>query len=123
MIDEQLLRERFTRDAVPVRLGNLASSVKRLGYFIHKAKHEDARQQLFAECRLFIEWTLADAEVEIAEALAELQADLMVWKHGYMMRGKDESWRNEVHQTCAQWSQRLLELSGLLNVKTEEQSS
>lgn len=119
MIDEQSLKERFTRDAVPVRLGNLASSVKRLGYFILKAKAGNALQQLFAECRLFIAWTLPEVEVEIAEALAELQADLMVWKHGYMMHGKDESWRNEVHQTCAQWSQRLLELSGLLNRKPE----
>lgn len=119
MIDEQALRERYSRDAVPIRLGNLASSVKRLGYFIHKAKHDDARQQLFAECRLFIQWTLAETEVEIAEALAELQTDLMVWKYGYMMHGQDESWRNEVNQACAQWLQRLLELSGLLNVKPE----
>lgn len=119
MIDEQLLKERFVRDGVPVRLGNLASSVKRLGYFIHKAKHEDAIQQLFEECRLFIEWTRAEAEFEIAQALGELRAALMIWRHEYAKYKQEENWRNAVNQTCAQWSQRLLELSGLLNVKTD----
>jgi hypothetical protein len=36
MIDEKALKERYLRDGVPVRLGNLASSIKRLGYFIDK---------------------------------------------------------------------------------------
>lgn len=119
MIDEKLLSARFVRDAVPVRLGNLASSVKRLGYFIHKAKHEDTIQQLFAECRLFIEWTIAEAEFEIAQALAELKAELTAWQNAYDERKHEEGWRIAINNTCAQWSQRLLELSGLLNVKPE----
>jgi len=36
MIDEKTLKERYLRDAVPTRLGNLASNIKRLGYFIDK---------------------------------------------------------------------------------------
>lgn len=119
MIDEQALRERYSLDAVPIRLGNLASSAKRLGYFSHKAKHESATGQLFEECRWFISWTHDEAEFETQLALAELNTELTAWQSEHAKRKSEESLRSAVNNACAQWSQRLLELSGLLKVNPQ----
>jgi len=114
MIDEKALKERYLRDAVPARLGNLASSIKRLGYFIGKKKYEARVQELLLECRLFSEWTAPDAEFEIQAALATLQLELKNWQHDFQNTSDADDWRAEINAACEQWSNRILELSGLL---------
>jgi hypothetical protein len=70
MIDEKALKERYLRDGVPVRLGNLASSIKRLGYFVGKKKYDATVHQLFQESRFFSEWIAPDASRETRASLA-----------------------------------------------------
>lgn len=119
MIDEAVLRERYLRDPTPRRLGNLASSLKRLGRFVSRQEFDRTVYDLAQECRLFAEWATPEAEYETALALQSLRADLESWQNLYASRKNDEHWSNEINQACAQWSQRLLKLSGLLKVKVE----
>ena len=114
MIDEKALKERYLRDGVPTRLGNLASSIKRLGYFVGKKKHDATVHQLFQECRFFSEWTAPDASRETQAGLAALQRDLDSWQKQFQNADGDESRRAEINAACEQWSNRILELSGLL---------
>ena len=114
MIDEKTLKERYLRDAVPARLGNLASSIKRLGYFIGKKKYGTTVQNLLLECRLFSEWAAPDAEFETHTALASLQLDLKNWQDYFLTAKEADDWRAEINAACEQWSNRILELSGLL---------
>ncbi len=122
MIDEAALQARYLRDSTPRRLGNLASSVKRLGRFISLQEFDRTVYDLAQECRLFARWAAPEAEYETAMALQIMQTDLENWQESYGARKDDAQWRNAINQACAQWSQRLLELSGLLNVTTEVQS-
>lgn len=69
MIDETALKELYLRDTIPLRLGNLASSVKRLGYLIQSQKSEKTICLLFQECKLFSAWTAPEASFEIKTAL------------------------------------------------------
>ncbi len=119
MIDEVVLQARYLRDTTPRRLGNLASSVKRLGRFISLQEFDRTVYDLAQECRLFAGWAAPEAEYETAVALQDLKNDLTDWQESYAQRKSDESWRADINLACAQWSQRLLELSGLLNVKPE----
>ncbi len=119
MIDEAALQTRYLRDSTPRRLGNLASSVKRLGRFISMLEFDKTVHDLAQECRLFAGWAAPEAEYETALALQELQTNLEHWQGSYSQRKDDEGWRTNITLACAQWSQRLLELSGLLNRKPE----
>jgi hypothetical protein len=114
MIDEKALKERYLRDGVPTRLGNLASSIKRLGYLVGKKKHDATVHQLFQECRFFSEWTAPDASGETQVGLAALQRDLDGWQKQFQNADGDELWRGEINAACERWSNRLLDLSGLL---------
>lgn len=119
MTDEVILQERYLRDTTPRRLGNLASSVKRLGRFISMSEFDRTVHELAQECRLFARWAASEVEYETSLALRELQTDLETWQKFYAQRKGDENWRASINHACTQWSQRLLELSGLLNVKPE----
>jgi hypothetical protein len=114
MIDEINLKELHLRDPVPIRLGNLASSVKRLGYLIRSKKSEKTIYQLFQECRQFVVWTITEVEFEIEAQLTALQLAIEDWQNNFQTMNGDEKWREEINTACEQWSNRLLELSGLL---------
>jgi len=114
MIDEIKLKELHLRDPIPIRLGNLASSVKRLGYLVHSKKSEKTVYQLFRECKLFSGWTLPDVEFKVKLQLEALQSELENWQQGFHSDNGNELWRAEINAACEQWSNRILELSGLL---------
>jgi hypothetical protein len=114
VIDEMTLKKLHLRDPMPVRLGNLASSVKRLGFLIHSVKSEKTVHQLFHECKIFSMWTAPDASFEAKLELDTLLRDLENWEKNFKATSDSESWRTEVADACTRWSNRLLELSGLL---------
>ncbi len=112
--DELALKELYLRDAIPIRLGNLASSIKRLGFLIHSKKPEQTIYQLFQECRLFSTWTAPDAGFETRAELEALQRDFDAWQNSFQAANGNEQWRAEIAGACEHWANRILELSGLL---------
>jgi len=112
---EPNFKGRYLRDAIPIRIGNLSSSISRLGFFIYKNKFHATVVQLLQECQSFAEWTFPDADFETQLALSNLQADLAGWQDDFENQKNNSDWRAEVNAACEKWSQRLLELSGLLH--------
>jgi len=114
MIDEIKLKELHLRDPIPIRLGNLASSVKRLGYLVHSQKSEKTVYQLFRECQLFSVWTAPDVEFEVKLQLEAFQSELENWQQNFDSVNSNEFWRAEINAACERWANRILEFSGLL---------
>jgi len=48
------------------------------------------------ECKLFIEWTAQDAEIEIAGELVELQIELACWQYSWARIWEDAEQRMRV---------------------------
>jgi len=122
-MDEAALKTRYLRDAIPTRLGNLASSVKRLGYFIGKKKYDTTVQQLIQECKLFSAWTAPEASDQARAVLAALQLDLNDWQNRFQDANGNEQWRTEIAVACEHWANRILELSGLLKTDVHAHQS
>jgi hypothetical protein len=81
------------------------------------AAHEGGREaveSLLDESKFFIEWTGADAEVEAAAELAQLQLQLARWQHNWGRIWPDHKQRQGVVEQSSAWSKRVLEMSGLL---------
>lgn len=114
MIDEMELKKLHLQDPIPIRLGNLASSVKRLGFLLSSKKPENVIHQLFHECQLFSAWTSSDNDSEIKDELSRLQYDLKNWEGNFQSSNGDDLWRTKIAAECEIWSNRLLDLSGLL---------
>ncbi len=109
------LRERYLRDGVPVRLGGLAANLGRIRAFTALSGSDDVVASLIHESKHFIEWTAAALEVSAAAELISLQVELAVWERTWPRIREDPSLRKELAEKAEGWSQRVLNLSGLLS--------
>jgi len=114
MRDLTAIRERYLRDGVPVRLGGLAANLSRIKSFAKHDAGRDAVESLINESKFFIEWTAADTESHVAAELAELQVQLARWQRNWADIWTDPSQRGSVAEQASAWSNRVLEMSGLL---------
>lgn len=79
MKDWTLIRERYLRDTLPIRLGGLAANLSRIKSFAAYDAGRDAVESLIDESKFFIEWTAAEADSSVAAELVELQVQLACW--------------------------------------------
>jgi hypothetical protein len=115
VINAQAKKERFLRDPIPVRLGGLAANLARVDSFSQNPANQAAVFDLFEESKYFIEWTAAETEIETAVELIELQLQIAIWQRNWQKNWEDVKVRKSVANTSTDWSQHLLERSGLLN--------
>jgi hypothetical protein len=115
--DWKAIRERYLYDSLPARLGGLAANLSRIKSFASRDTNREAVESLIGligESKYFIEWTAAEAEIDTAAALVELQMQLARWQHNWPRIWADPAQRRQVAELSAAWSKRVLEMSGLL---------
>jgi hypothetical protein len=116
MRDWQALKERYLRDELPKRMGNLASNLARIKSRCQNTANGEMVESLLQESKLFIEWTAKDAEIEIAAELVELQIQLACWQYSWGRIWEDAEQRISVGEEGRIWSEKVLNMSGLLAV-------
>ena len=118
MIQSEAIRERYLRDGLQTRLGGLAANLARIASFADRptegGSYSAAVAHLLEESKWFIEWNGTTAPLETQAELVELQIQLAVWHRAWEQRRMDERRRREMIEQARAWSNRLLELSGLL---------
>ncbi|MDZ7361547.1 MAG: hypothetical protein ONB46_12605 [candidate division KSB1 bacterium] len=107
-------RSRYLQDALPTRLGGSAANLSRITSFSKHAGGQPLVADVFLESRWFIEWTALEFEVVKAAELVNLQVQLALWDLESRESREDENWRSALAGKAMQWSQRILEMSGLL---------
>lgn len=115
MKDWSTMRERYLREKLPNRLGELAANLARIKSFSSNIQNRDAVESLIEESKFLIEWTAMDAGVDIAAELVELQVQLARWQWRWASIWADASQRTNIAQLALIWSERVLEMSGLLS--------
>ncbi len=108
------IRQRYLRDGLPVRLGGLAANLARIASVSDLVLDREAAEVLLSESKLFIEWTAADADIDTAAELVELQVQLARWQQNWERIWSDPTQRQLVAGQAHDWSGRALERSGLL---------
>jgi hypothetical protein len=114
MKDEEGIRKRYLQDDVPIRLGGLAANLSRIRSFSGHDANQKTVGSLLDESRYFIEWTAAETGIDTAAEWVELQIQLARWRRNWPRIWADASKRRQVAEQAVQWSNRVLELSGLL---------
>ncbi len=114
MRNQAVIRERYLRDPLPIRLGGLAADLARVQSFSDNSNMRDAVAGLLEESRFFIEWTAPDAELEKQVALVELQRQLTRWQRSWVHIWADPTRRVAMAEQAGVWSERVLGMSGLL---------
>jgi len=106
MRDLGRMRERYLRDAPPVRLGNLASNLLRLSQWVRMGRGDEAIVELMGEIAWLMEWTGESATAE----LADMQREVCRWRRVWPL----EPARSLLAFRAQQMSARVLEMSVLI---------
>ncbi len=80
MRDRIKFRERYLRDEWPRQLGNLASTLTRLGSHAGDKRYDPIVADLLREGALLIEWSAPLVPPEQAANLALMQRELLLWR-------------------------------------------
>ncbi|MBL8098761.1 MAG: hypothetical protein JNK81_06240 [Anaerolineales bacterium] len=115
MKDWALIRERYLRDELPVRLGGLAANLSRIKSFANNENNKSVVESLIDESKHFIEWTAQEAEIETASKLVEIQVQLARWHITLDKNWLDINHRKQMSEKSIQWSQEVISSSGLLD--------
>jgi len=79
-MDRARFRERYLRDEWPRQLGNLASTLARLGARAEDERFDGLVADLLREGALLIEWSAPHVPPEQVEDLALMQRELLLWR-------------------------------------------
>jgi len=114
MRDRRTIQERYLCDDLPVRLGGLAANLARVKSFSDHPDHRDVVEKLLDESKFLIEWTAAEAKIDVQAELIELQVQLARWQRSWTDIWADPARRAAVAEQARIWSERVLQMSGLL---------
>ena len=114
MINKEKTQQRFLRDPLPRRLGGLAATLGRISSSARRSTNFMVVQSMLEEAKYFIEWTAADAEPEAAAELVSMQMLITLWEKAWEAASQNKTQRTLLSVQAKQWSDRALELSGLL---------
>lgn len=117
MTDWGDIKERYMQDKPATRLGGLAANLARIASFSDNPEHLTAVRDLLVESKYFIEWTAPEAALETQAELVRLQVELARWGVRLQSDWVDEGARQAMAREAKQWSQTVLESSGLLQVR------
>ncbi|RAM53102.1 MAG: hypothetical protein C6Y22_03190 [Hapalosiphonaceae cyanobacterium JJU2] len=120
MTDWTKKQERFLQDDIPNRLGHLAANLARIKSFSDDVTHRDLVANLVKESRYFIEWTVPQMDIDQAAELVELGRTLTRWLFNWEKIWSDVTALTQVMGEVGSWSQRVLDMSGLLNKSISE---
>lgn len=73
------LRDRYLQDEWPRQLGNLASTLARLGARVGDPRYDQITSDLLREGALFIEWSASHVPPHLVGDLATMQRELCLW--------------------------------------------
>jgi hypothetical protein len=108
------VRDRFLRDPLPRRIGNIAANLARIETFSDRSEHQAAISGLLLESKYFIEWSAPQVPPDLLGDLVDLQRTLVVWERSLPRTLASPQARRSMAAQAKEWSLRLLEKSGLI---------
>jgi hypothetical protein len=111
MKNRERIRERFLRDALPVRLAGLAADLSRVASSARRANGGAATLAMLEESQYFIEWIAAEVDPEVGEELVNLQVMLALWRRAWPEVEKSQTQRALLSVQSKQWSDWVLHLA------------
>ncbi len=106
--------ESFTKESPARQLGALAATLGRIASSAEKTTRTKAIPHMLNECLQFIEWTISYQPENKRNELKNISVMLKLWRDGWEHAQAEEHLRALLSLQAKQWSDRTLELSGLL---------
>lgn len=115
MKDLSEIKARYFREPFDRQLGHLASNLIKVSTFLDNPKNETAVNDIIDESKFFIEWIAGAAPYNIQAFFADIQPKLALWQRHLKSMADDQRAKDQFKLSAKEWSDRLLEFSGLLS--------
>ena len=113
MKNQERIRERYLRDLLPVRLAGLAADLSRVASSARRETGGEAVAAMLEESQYFIEWMGAEAPVEVAGELVNLQVMLALWRRAWPEAQHSPIQRSVLAVQAKQWADQVLGYAGM----------
>ena len=108
MKNSERIRERYLRDALPLRLAGLAADLGRVASSARRATGGTAAAAMLEESQYLIEWTAGEAPAEVAEELVNLQVLLALWRRAWPEAQHSPLQRSLLAVQAKQWADQVM---------------
>ena len=108
MKNQARIRERYLKDAVPVRLMGLAADLSRVSSSARRSTGAEAVAALLEESQYFIEWTAEETPLTVSEELANLQVQLALWRRAWPEAQHSQIQRSLLALQSKQWADQIM---------------
>jgi hypothetical protein len=102
------VRERYLQDTLPVRLVGLAAGLCRVASSARRTTGAAAVAAMLEESQYFIEWTAAEAPIEVAGELVNLQVLLALWRRAWPEAQRSPAQRTLLAVQAKQWADQVM---------------
>ncbi|MFZ6030708.1 MAG: hypothetical protein ACOYYS_23630 [Chloroflexota bacterium] len=109
MKNRERIRERFLQDVLSRRLAGLAATLGRIASSARSEKGAECVAEMLEEGQYFIEWTAAEAPLDIAAKLVDMQIMLALWRRAWPEVQHSVQQRSLLSLQAPQWTNQILE--------------
>jgi hypothetical protein len=95
------------------RLYRLGKHFEQLASEVRSGEQIGLSLKTLQECKLFIEWTGIDLEVDRAYELLQMQRQLVQWQRNWTTLWQSMEERSQVDRQLQVWAQQIEEMSGV----------
>jgi hypothetical protein len=104
----------FRCQRLSIRLERLSQNFLRMGSVSVEGKDAEAGLEILRECKVFLELTAIDLDVDSAYELAQIQRQLSRWQLHWLETWASDSNRLEILTLTQAWAHRVREMAGVL---------
>jgi hypothetical protein len=104
----------FRCQRLSVRLEQLTQNFLRMGYLSVEGKDPETVLEILRECKVFLELTAIDLDVDSAFELAQIQRQLSRWQIHWLETWANDPSRLEISTLAQSWANRVREMAGVL---------
>jgi hypothetical protein len=108
-------QQRFLREAVPLRLGELASALTQVRAAAEHSVRAASALHFIETCLFYVEWTQPETDSALQKELESLRQQLIEWLRAWPLVWDDTIKRDALASNANRWSQKVIEQSGLLD--------
>jgi hypothetical protein len=104
----------FRCQRLSVRLEQLSQNFLRMGSLSVEGKDAETVLEILRECKVFLELTAIDLDVDSAFELAQIQRQLSRWQLHWLKIWANDPSRLEIATLTQIWANRIREMAGIL---------
>lgn len=121
MNNREARKTRFLKRPMSHKLGELAAALSTFAWFITQhPDRPDLMQIAMGEPSCYAEWLVPEVNTQLQAEIAAIHTSLQEWQRDWLQINANEIQRRTVIKQVREWSEQMLDASGLVEERLRE---